>query len=107
MRTVKVPLADRSYPIRIGSGLLGDLGAQCARLKLGRRCAVISDDTVARRYRKPALGSLKAAGFEPIFISQPAGEQAKTLQNVQACYCLLYTSPSPRDRTRSRMPSSA
>ena len=26
MRTVKVPLADRSYPIRIGSGLLADLG---------------------------------------------------------------------------------
>ena len=24
-----------------------------------------------------------------------------------ACACLLYTSPSPRDRTRSRMPSSA
>ena len=23
------------------------------------------------------------------------------------CHCLLYTSPSPRDRTRSRMPSSA
>ena len=22
-------------------------------------------------------------------------------------FCLLYTSPSPRDRTRSRMPSSA
>ena len=27
----------------------------------------------------------------------------KILQNI----CLLYTSPSPRDRTRSRMPSSA
>ena len=26
---------------------------------------------------------------------------------VDACTCLLYTSPSPRDRTRSRMPSSA
>ena len=86
MRTVKVPLADRAYPIRIGSGLLADLGTQCARLKLGRRCAVISDATVARRYRQPALASLKAAGFEPIFISQPAGEQAKTLKNVQACY---------------------
>ena len=24
-----------------------------------------------------------------------------------SCFCLLYTSPSPRDRTRSRMPSSA
>ena len=25
----------------------------------------------------------------------------------EPCICLLYTSPSPRDRTRSRMPSSA
>ena len=30
--------------------------------------------------------------------------QTITLNNY---YCLLYTSPSPRDRTRSRMPSSA
>ena len=28
-------------------------------------------------------------------------------RNVYCNYCLLYTSPSPRDRTRSRMPSSA
>ena len=27
--------------------------------------------------------------------------------SVQVSNCLLYTSPSPRDRTRSRMPSSA
>ena len=26
---------------------------------------------------------------------------------AEICTCLLYTSPSPRDRTRSRMPSSA
>ena len=28
-------------------------------------------------------------------------------QVLVATICLLYTSPSPRDRTRSRMPSSA
>ena len=28
-------------------------------------------------------------------------------KHVKDYYCLLYTSPSPRDRTRSRMPSSA
>ena len=28
-------------------------------------------------------------------------------QNPKVYTCLLYTSPSPRDRTRSRMPSSA
>ena len=27
--------------------------------------------------------------------------------SIAATTCLLYTSPSPRDRTRSRMPSSA
>ena len=27
--------------------------------------------------------------------------------NMNLITCLLYTSPSPRDRTRSRMPSSA
>ena len=27
--------------------------------------------------------------------------------SMQSLPCLLYTSPSPRDRTRSRMPSSA
>eukprot|EP00656_Telonema_subtile_P005820 TRINITY_DN12660_c0_g1_i1.p1 TRINITY_DN12660_c0_g1~~TRINITY_DN12660_c0_g1_i1.p1 ORF type:complete len:112 (-),score=27.81 TRINITY_DN12660_c0_g1_i1:14-349(-) len=34
---------------------------------------------------------------------------AAAVQRVKARYsgCLLYTSPSPRDRTRSRMPSSA
>ena len=30
-----------------------------------------------------------------------------TEEDVPAHFCLLYTSPSPRDRTRSRMPSSA
>ena len=28
-------------------------------------------------------------------------------KNIADMICLLYTSPSPRDRTRSRMPSSA
>ena len=36
------------------------------------------------------------------------GEEQKKYEGVQRWYsCLLYTSPSPRDRTRSRMPSSA
>ena len=32
---------------------------------------------------------------------------AMTPWGALICHCLLYTSPSPRDRTRSRMPSSA
>ena len=34
-------------------------------------------------------------------------EKRYSSQHVLSLHCLLYTSPSPRDRTRSRMPSSA
>ena len=36
-----------------------------------------------------------------------AGASAALAEAIEAIACLLYTSPSPRDRTRSRMPSSA
>ena len=32
---------------------------------------------------------------------------AEPIERERGITCLLYTSPSPRDRTRSRMPSSA
>ena len=35
------------------------------------------------------------------------GRSGEKITNTQTHPCLLYTSPSPRDRTRSRMPSSA
>ena len=34
-------------------------------------------------------------------------EVSKSKKTINTTICLLYTSPSPRDRTRSRMPSSA
>ena len=66
MRTVTVSLGERSYPIRIGSGLLADAGTECARLGLGRRCAIISDRNVARRFARTVRDSLYRAGFDPV-----------------------------------------
>ena len=86
MRTVNVPLGNRSYAIRIGSGLLAQLGRECARLKLGERCAIITDTNVGRRYAKPAYESLLKAGFDPSLITVPAGETAKSLKSVSHCY---------------------
>ena len=86
VRTVKVPLGNRSYDIKISPGLLGKLGAECARLKLGNRCAIITDINVGREYAKPAYNSLLRAGFEPSLVIVPAGETAKSLKTVQSCY---------------------
>jgi hypothetical protein len=43
-------------------------------------------------------------GVTAVFAPQAYGNWG---ENGQGLDCLLYTSPSPRDRTRSRMPSSA
>ncbi len=85
MRTVDVSLGARSYPIFIGPNLLPRLGQQCAKFRLGRRCAVVSDQNVARLHAKPVLAGLQAAGFEPALITVPAGETSKSLRTVQAC----------------------
>ena len=55
-------------------------------------------DSEGVRYEEPKL---KMMGIEAVKSSTPAPCR-KMIKD-----CLLYTSPSPRDRTRSRMPSSA
>jgi 3-dehydroquinate synthase len=85
VRTVDVSLGSRSYPIFIGDGILVDLGGHCQRLRLGKRCAVITDKKVVPRYGKAALGSLRKAGFDPVLLTVPSGETSKSLVMVQWC----------------------
>ena len=86
MRTIKVPLGDRSYSIKIGNKILPNLGKECLRLKLGTRCALITDRKVGPIYSKTAMSSLRTSGFDPIEIRVPAGETAKSLNTIQSSY---------------------
>ena len=56
-----------------------------------------------------ALGIQHFDTFEPdlviVDINMPNTSGLEVVRHIRTC--LLYTSPSPRDRTRSRMPSSA
>src|SRR5580658_10825870 len=89
MRTVNVSLGSRSYPIFIGGRILGDVGARCAQLQLGRRCVIISDHNVAPLYAAKAAASLRKAGFESLLATVPAGETSKSLRVFQTCCDLL------------------
>ena len=53
-----------------------------------------------------AQASVDTSGLERM-ISSRIDMVEDILNRVENRLCLLYTSPSPRDRTRSRMPSSA
>ena len=41
------------------------------------------------------------------FVGYKGTDNIQVAKSLLSGTCLLYTSPSPRDRTRSRMPSSA
>ena len=90
---------------------------------VGDRCGLVTFDTEVRSVvaasgrtdqamrmteamyaLKPALAESDYAGA---FATTVARFRRRALLVVLTDLCLLYTSPSPRDRTRSRMPSSA
>ena len=54
---------------------------------------------------KKVKESMQKQGIDLLISHDPAN--MNYLTGYDAWSCLLYTSPSPRDRTRSRMPSSA
>lgn len=83
MRTVTVPLGERTYSILVGAGLLPTLGAECSRLGLSGRCAVITDTRVARKYAKRVLASL---GDAVAMIEIQPGEPAKRVRVAEQCY---------------------
>ena len=65
--------------------------------------------------RRPAKNQPESFEFSPssleaanaIVSKYPKGKQQSSVMALLYIACLLYTSPSPRDATLSRMPSSA
>lgn len=78
-QTVTVQLQDRSYPIVIGAGVRGEIGARMRAMQLDRKVAIISNPAIRELYAGDVSASLTAAGFEPVIIDIPAGEEHKNL----------------------------
>lgn len=82
MKTLRVELAERSYPIHIGKNLLGRVPAFLAELgvKATQKLYVITDENVAPLYLEPLLQSLRESGYRVQSSIVQAGEQAKSFQ---------------------------
>lgn len=74
-QTVAVDLGERSYEVRIGTGLLACAGAEIAPLLRRKRVAVITDETVSALH----LDALRAGLGDVAMVSLalPAGEATK------------------------------
>ena len=60
-----------------------------------------------RRNKVVGYEHMKKTGGSVSIVPYVKGKSSSNIINKMKKYCLLYTSPSPRDGTKSRMPSSA
>jgi len=79
MVDIPVRLGQRSYRILVGAGLLADTGAELARLKVGRKVALVTDASILALHGETVSRSLADAGFDVTRVLLPEGETAKTL----------------------------
>ena len=83
---VPVALGERSYDIHIASQLLAKAGSLLGDLKgkaAGGVVPVVTDETVAILYYARLAESLTAAGFSPLPIVLPPGEQTKSFGHLE------------------------
>ena len=65
------------------------------------------DELRLRTSLAEAMGGEEKVARQHEFGKLTIRERIDEIADDHSFHCLLYTSPSPRDRTRSRMPSSA
>ncbi len=74
---VPVALAERSYDILIGSGLIARAGETIAARFPGRAVAIVTDQTVGALHAPALEAGLAAAGIRHHRVTVPAGEATK------------------------------
>ena len=85
MLTVAVSLPLTPYEVKITPGLLTRAGAEARALFPGAKaCALVTDSKVGLLYAETVAASLRGAGFEPVVITVPAGENAKCFTEVDS-----------------------
>jgi len=80
--SLEVRAGGKTYPVLIGQGLLENVGERIKEKIAPTQCAIISDSNVEPQFAHEVQHSLSMAGFQPLLITIPAGEQAKTLQQT-------------------------
>ncbi|PQA88990.1 3-dehydroquinate synthase [Hyphococcus luteus] len=84
METVRVPLGDRSYDIKIGGGLLDQAGALISPLLKRPRVAVVTDAHVMAAQGERLRQGLQAGCVEADFITLKPGEATKSFSELEA-----------------------
>jgi 3-dehydroquinate synthase len=99
MTDIPVNLGSRAYRILVAIGALGTVGAELAKLRVGRKAILITDPAIGRLHGEPVARSLSGAGFDVVRVSVPEGEQAKVLETARELWDRLLDEGCDRSST--------
>jgi 3-dehydroquinate synthase len=81
--SLRVALADRSYDILVGEGLLAAAGQQIAPLLERKRVVIVTDENVARLHLAAVERSLDSSGIAYEAFVLPPGEKTKDFTHLE------------------------
>lgn len=87
---LSVDLADRSYPIYVGAGVLKELNAALALHSASGRAIIITDQNVASHYGDAVSDALSDANRDCELLIVPAGEQSKSADGAASLYDRMF-----------------
>ena len=95
-QSINVDLGERSYPIVIGSGLIGG-DFDLSPILIGKDCLVVSNETVAPLYLETLKKNLANNSVHSINLAD--GEAFKTMASVESVFDKLVDVRANRDTT--------
>lgn len=98
IQTLEVSLAERSYPIHIGSGILTQVDLLAPHIKQ-KKVVVVTNTTVAPLYLGRLTETLEMLGIVALPIILPDGEQYKTWETLNLIFDALLGTHCERSTT--------
>jgi 3-dehydroquinate synthase len=84
MKRVRVELGEKSYDVRIGSGVISSVGT-FLRFAKSKRAFIVADERLTT-HRAKVLASFKKAGWHAVEVPVKAGESLKELKSLYPLY---------------------
>jgi len=97
--TLHIPLTHAPYDIHIKNEQLSHIEDILSPLSLGKKIAIITQDTVQTLYAEPLNAALKTSGYDSRIITVPDGETSKSIEHLYAIITTLLQHSFERNDT--------
>ena len=86
MKKIRIDLAERSYDIIIGQGLLGQVGSLLSHLVKSKSAIIVTHPSINKLYGTALRTGLENEGIKALTFEVPEGESCKSIHQAEKLY---------------------